>query len=184
MLRFGRRDNPHALAVGMTGVKMGDRLLQIDAPSGQRLGALASKVGLSGRAVAIVPDEAAAARARKGAADAGALVEVEVASPQALSVEEGAFDLAVIDDTGGFLGSLSSGDRDAVIRAVQRALRPGGRLMVISEGPRSGLGAMFAKPAAPPFDATPLLQADGFRSVRKLAEREGLSFVEGLKPRT
>jgi len=28
-----------------------------------------------------------------------------------------------------------------------------------------------------------ILQADGFRSVRTLAEREGLVFVEGVKPR-
>src|SRR5205085_8854538 len=75
MLRFGRRDNPHMLAVGMTGVNMGDRLLEIGCADGGRLAAIAAKVGLSGRAVAVVPDEAAATRARKGAARAGVLVE-------------------------------------------------------------------------------------------------------------
>src|SRR5436190_1494733 len=115
MLRFGRRDNPYALVVDMTGVKMGDRLLQIGCPNGGRLGAIAAKVGLSGRAVACVPDEASAARARTGAGDAGVLVEVE---------------------------------------------------------------------SGPPFDSVPSLEADGFKSVRKLAEREGLIFVEGVKPKT
>ena len=30
----------------------------------------------------------------------------------------------------------------------------------------------------------PPLQANGFKSVRNLAERDGLVFVEGIKPRT
>jgi hypothetical protein len=41
--------------------------------------------------------------------------------------------------------------------------------------------------SGPPFvasgDATLALEADGFKSVRTLAEREGLVFVEGIKPR-
>ena len=47
---FLKRDNPHSLVVGMTGVKMGDRLLQVGCAHGGRLAAVASKVGLSGRA--------------------------------------------------------------------------------------------------------------------------------------
>jgi len=42
----------------MTGVKMGDRFAQVGCPDGGRLAAVALKVGLSGRAVAIVPDAA------------------------------------------------------------------------------------------------------------------------------
>ena len=76
MFRFGRKDDPHALVVGMTGVKMGDRLVQIGCAEGGRLAAVAAKVGLSGRAVAVVPDDASASRAQKGAARAGVLVEV------------------------------------------------------------------------------------------------------------
>ena len=56
--------------------------------------------------------------------------------------------------------------------------------MVIAAAPRGGLGALFtSKTAGPPFDPVPSLEADGFRSVRKLAEREGLIFFEGVKPR-
>ena len=64
---FLKRDDPHSLVIGMTGVKMGDRVAQIGCAHGGRLGAVAGKVGLSGRAVAIVPDEPSSARARKGA---------------------------------------------------------------------------------------------------------------------
>lgn len=80
MIPFRRRDDPFMLVVGMTGVKMGDRLAQIGCAHGGRLAALAGKVGLSGRAVAIVPDDRSAGRASKGATDAGVLVEVEIAS--------------------------------------------------------------------------------------------------------
>ena len=49
---FLKRDDPHLLIVGMTGVKMGDRFVQIGCAHGGRLAAVAGKVGLSGRAVA------------------------------------------------------------------------------------------------------------------------------------
>ena len=92
---FLKRDNPHSLVVGMTGVKMGDRLLQVGCAHGGRLGAVAAKVGLSGRAAVAAPDESSAERARKGAADAGVLVDVDVAPPTRLPFENDAFDLAV-----------------------------------------------------------------------------------------
>jgi ubiquinone/menaquinone biosynthesis C-methylase UbiE len=189
MLPFSRRDDPFMLVVGMTGVKMGDRLAQIGCAHGARLAAIAAKVGLSGRAVAIVPDENAAARARKGAEHAGVLVEVEVASPTKVPLEDGAFDLAVIDDTGGLLGTMRPEERVATIRELLRILRPGGRVMVMGAAARGGFGALLTRAqSGPPFtasgDANLALQADGFSSVRTLAERDGLVFVEGIKPRT
>ena len=63
---FLKRDAPHLLIVGMTGVKMGDRLVQIGCANGGRLAAVAGKVGLSGRAVLVAPDEASALRGRRG----------------------------------------------------------------------------------------------------------------------
>src|SRR5438552_3013633 len=133
------RQNPHALVVAMTGVKMGDRLLQVGCGSGSRLGAIAAKVGLSGRAVAIVPDEDSAARARAGAKDAGVLVDVVVAPPTALPADAGPFDVVVVDDTLGLLGTRRAEERVAAVREVHRVLRVGGRVVVIGTAPRSGL---------------------------------------------
>ena len=153
-------------------------------PDGGRLAAVASKVGLSGRAAAAVPDARSAERARKGAERAGTLVEVEVADPRQLPFEDGAFNVVVIDDTAGLLSSSTDEDRGAIVREAARILEPGGRAMVVGRGEPSGLAALVArKPNAPPFDAQPVLHAHGFKAVRLLAEREGFTFVEGLKHR-
>lgn len=185
---FLKRDNPHLLVVGMAGVKMGDRFLQIGCAHGGRLGAVAAKVGLSGRAVVVAPDNESAARARKGAANAGVLVEVEVAPPTRLPVEADAFDLVLVDDTGGLFGTMRPEDRVGSIREILRVLRPGGRVMIVGAATRGGLGALLTRAqTGSPFtasgDAVKALQADGFKSVRTLAEREGLVFVEGIKGR-
>jgi len=183
-----KRQDSHQLVVGMVGVKLGDRFVQVGCANGGWLAAIAAKVGLSGRSVAVVPDEASAARARKGAARAGVLIEVEIAPPTSLPLEDAGVDLAVADDTGGLLGAMSPQDRAASVRELVRVLRPGGRIIIIGAAPRGGLGALLTRTQGGPRffssgDANTLLAADGFRAVRTLAEREGYVFVEGIKPR-
>jgi ubiquinone/menaquinone biosynthesis C-methylase UbiE len=185
---FLKRQDPHTLAVSMTGVKMGDQIVQVGCAHGGRLAAVAGKVGLSGRAVVVAPDESSAARARKGAADAGVLVEIGVAPPTRLPLENDGFDLAVVDDTAGLLGTMRAEDRVAAIRELLRVLRPGGRVTIVGAAARGGLGAMLSRAqSGPPFaasgDAIKALEAHGFRSARVLAERQGLAFVEAIKPR-
>jgi len=136
----------------------------------------------------VVSDEASYARARKGAEQAGVLVEIQSAAPTRLPFDDGNFDVAVVDDTGGLFGSMGEQDRAGSVRELLRILRPGGRLMIIGRAPRSGIAALLARaPSEPSFTAaggaTRALQAGGFASTRLLAEREGLVFVEGIKPR-
>jgi len=186
--RFAKRETPFQLVVGMTGVKLGDRVIQVGCAHGGRLASIAAKVGLSGRALAIVPDEASAVRAQKASANAGVLIEVETAWPTNLPVEDGTFDLAVLDDTGGLFSTMPAEDRVATVRELARVLRAGGRAMIIGTAPRQGLGALLSKAQTGPSlaasgEATRALEADGFRAARTLAEREGLVFVEGIKPR-
>jgi ubiquinone/menaquinone biosynthesis C-methylase UbiE len=185
---FVKGGDSHPLVVGMVGTKMGERFVQIGCAHGGRLGAVAAKVGLSGRAVAITPDEASAERARKGAARAGMLVEVEVAPMTALPVDDRAVDVAVVDDTGGLIAAMRPDDRGGLVRELFRILRPGGRVVALGTIPHRGLGALLSRgPKEPSFAASgalhELLAAGGFRPVRTLAERDGLIFIEAAKPR-
>jgi SAM-dependent methyltransferase len=184
---FVRRRNSHALLVSMTGVKLGDRVAFIGCANGARLAAVAAKVGLSGRAVVVAPDESSAARARKGAENAGVLVEVEVASPARAPLEDSTFDLAVADDTGGLFGAMSSDERVRAVREIARVLRPGGRVMFVGASEATGLARVLARPSAPSLalsgEANRTLEANGFGIVRTLAEREGQIFIEAIKPR-
>jgi len=185
---FVRRGDAHTLLVSMTGVKMGDRVAFIGCAHGARLAAVAAKVGLSGRAVVVAADESSAARAQRGAEKAGVLVEVEVASPGRLPLENASFDLAVVDDIAGLLGAMPADERGRAVREVARILRPGGRIVVVGAAPATGLARFITRPPSTPSfvqsgDASRALKANGFGIVRTLAEREGQVFVEGIKPR-
>jgi ubiquinone/menaquinone biosynthesis C-methylase UbiE len=180
-----RRNNPYTLYVRMIDVRMGDRIAQIGCAHGGRLAATAGKVGLSGRAVAVVFDESSAERARRGASDAGVLIElIEGDRAARVPLDDDSCDLVIVDETGGLLTEMAPEDRSALIKDVKRILRPGGRVMVVGTAPRGGLGALLTRaPQGPPFNPEPWLQSDGFKAVRRLAEREHLVFVEALKPR-
>jgi len=186
---FARRgSDPHVLAVTMTGVKLRDRVAFIGAPVPARLAAIAAKVGLSGHAAAVVPDEAAAARVNQAAANAGVLVDTDVADVKRLPYNDGDFNLAVVDDTGALVEQLSEDERVSLAREVARILRPGGRVVVLGGGEPTGFVKLLSKAPASPLvlsgKMNTLLTANGFGIVRTLAEREGLVFIEGLKPRT
>ena len=185
---FLKRQDPYGLIVGMTGVKLGDRLLQVGCAHGGRLGAIAAKVGLSGRAVALVSDQTSADRASKGAADAGVLIEVEIAPPTRIALDDNGVDLAVVDDTAGLFDGLNDQDRASLFREISRVLRPGGRVMIIGGAARGGLTKLFGGGTVESSFATSgaanqTLESHGFKLVRTLAERDGLVFVEGVKPR-
>ena len=173
----------------MTGVKLGDSLLCIGCSDASLLSAIGSKVGLSGRVSAIVRDAGDAARARRGAEDAGILLELETGGPGRFPFDDGAFNLIVVDNQEGTLTSLGPEERVAVMRECFRTLAPRGRAVVIERATRGGLGALLRASGAQPADpryatsggAIAALEAEGFRAARLLAERQGLSFFEGVR---
>ena len=146
-------------------------------------------MGLSGRVCAIVPDEAHAARARRAAEKFGFLLEIETGPLGRVPFEDGGFNLIVVDNQQGLLSSMRPEDRVATLREAFRLLAPRGRIVIIEQGPRGGLGALFGAGTAPPADphytssggAIVALEAEGFRAARLLAERDGLSFFEGVR---
>ena len=185
---FRRAGEKHALALAMTGVKLGDRLLQIGCTDASLLAAISSKVGMSGRACVIVSTDEESARALRAAERGGILLEVEKkTSLSEFPYEDAAFNLIVIDDQNGLLSSARPEWRVGILQEARRTLAPRGRIVIIERAARGGLGALLDRsaPQADPYylhagGAVTALKAEGFKAVRRLAERDGLSFFEGI----
>ena len=183
LFKLRKSGSPRDLEVSMSGLKLGSKVLQIGGSDGRLIAALASAVGLSGYACAIATDDVQGERFTRAAAAAGVLVEVSVSPLGGLPYDPESFDVVVIKDV---IGEMRSRDRVACLQQAYRALRVGGRCLVIEQAMRAGLGALFSQRA---FDtqyvarggAQTALKAEGFRGVRRLAERDGVSFTEGTK---
>jgi ubiquinone/menaquinone biosynthesis C-methylase UbiE len=175
------------LPIKMSGVRMGERLLQIGVDDPTALATMALKTGLSGSTSVAVTDEASAARARAGAAEAGALIDLHVTNLDALPFDNDAFDAVVVHARNGLLVALHAEARaDRALREACRVLRRGGRIIVIESGPKGGLAGMLHRYRPDPaYDraggTAAALQTAGFKPVRLLWDREGYRFTEGLK---
>jgi ubiquinone/menaquinone biosynthesis C-methylase UbiE len=170
------------LQVSMTGVRMGERFLEVGCSDRSLLAGLAAKVGLSGNAAVAAFDEASAQRASSVGAKVGALVDVRMIDGAALPFDSEQFDMIVIDDTSGSFAGIAAGARAGYLRDMFRVVRPGGRVDVV-EGLGGGLlrGAI-TRPAG--YDTLGDLAAAGFKPVRLLAEKDGYRFIEGLRPQS
>jgi hypothetical protein len=171
--KFRRMRPVDPLQVAMTGVRMGERYLQIFCSDAALTGGLAMKVGLSGVAALAAPDAEQATRARGAAAKAGALIDVQLTPVTSLPWDADAFDMVVIDDTGGDVAALSATDRAEMLSSVRRVLRAGGRVEMIERVTR-----------APNAESEQMLRTAGFKPVRTLAEQDAFRFIEGLKGRS
>ena len=180
------RSQRYALALAMTGVRMGERLLMVG-DNAQLAAELAAKVGLTGRCVMVVGSAAAAASVTAAATEAGVLLEdIRVSALPALPVDRGAFDAAVVDAGPTFLTALDGTGRLALARSLARALRPAGRLIIVEGRPTSPFRPFHATPAGldafrAAGGAATLLETAGFHPVRLLADRQGQRFTEGLR---
>ena len=174
------------LPITMTGVRMGERLLQIGVDDPVTVGALAKKVGLSGVNAVAVSSDAEARRVKAAADAAGVLIDVHVTRWNALPFEAGAFDIVVVHGTRGRLASLPPEHRVWCIQESRRMLRKGGRIVIIEAARRGGLAGLFRghevdEHYARAGGAEGALKAEGFKPVRILGEVEGYKFTEGLK---
>ena len=171
LMRRGRAPAMDPLHVSMTGVRMGERFLQIGCHDRGLLSGLAAKVGLSGTAAVAAFDQEQAKRASGVGAKIGALIETHRIEGLALPFDSDQFDMVVVDDTSGAFGKIDETTRVAYLREARRAVRNGGRIEIV-EG---------AAARAPGYDAVRDLAAAGFKPVRVLAEKDGLRFLEGLR---
>jgi ubiquinone/menaquinone biosynthesis C-methylase UbiE len=173
------------LAMGMAGVRLGERVVQAGMGTPRLFAKLAGKAGLSGRACAVVDSQEAAQPLQAAAAAEGVLIEVVVAEGPTWPLEDASFDVGIVDGNALLRGNPA--ERASRLAEVRRAVRPSGRVLVIRSralglAARLGFGRSAPGPSA---DASTLLHAldgAGFRPARILAEREGMTFVEGFRP--
>ena len=171
MLTRKRSREMDPLHVSMTGVRMGERFLQIGCHDRALLSGLAAKVGLSGTAAVAALDDTDAKNAASIGKKIGALIDVQdIDAGRAWPYDEAQFDMVVVDDTQATFGGTAN--RAAVLSNARRALRAGGRIEIIER----------VKSNVPAYDVQPDLNAAGFKPVRVLAERDGFRFIEGLNP--
>jgi SAM-dependent methyltransferase len=180
---FLRKPSTERLPITMSGVRMGERALQIGIDDPSLAGAIAAKVGLSGHAAIAVSEERSAANARAAAAMAAALVDVQVTPLDSLPFPRDSFDLIVLHAASAALPPLADPAGAAMLREGHRVLRPGGRIVVLEGGTRRGIATWLRAPQPPPHRgvAVDALSAAGFRATRMLAERDGYRFTEGRK---
>jgi len=185
LFRFRRARGPVDLALDMAGVRLGERVLQVGMGNTRLFAKLAGKAGLSGRACAVVDSQEAAQPLQAAAAAEGVLIEVVVAEGPTWPLENGSFDVGIVDGNALLRGNPA--ERASRLAEVRRAVRSGGRILVIRTVSLGLAGRLGFAPshAGPSADASTLLHAlegAGFRPARILAEREGMTFVEGFRP--
>ena len=177
---FLRKSTLERLPVAMSGVKMGERALQIGVDDASLIGAIAAKVGLSGHAAIAVTDERQGGRARAAAAAAGAFIDVHIAALESLPFERDTFDVVVLHARG-VSHPLDDPASVPMLCDVLRVLRAHGRIVIIESGAHGLLDRV--RPAHRPDVSGTLgmLATAGFRAARLLAEREGDRFFEAVK---
>jgi len=167
------------LAVTMSGVRLGEKALQIGEGDTRVAALIAARTGLTGRAVIVLLDEHSAERVRRAVDDVGALAEVGVVDQGDQPTDAG-FDVIVVHDVSQTIASSHAAVRSGWLQLCYRTLRGGGRIVAIESGTPVGFRGWF-RGAKDVRAAEAALASAGFTGVRVLGDREGLRFVEGFK---
>jgi hypothetical protein len=170
------------LSVTMSGVRLGEKALQIGEGDLRVMALIAARTGLTGKAVIAVLNEDSAARARRAIDDVGALAEIGVVD-HGDRPDDAAFDVVVVHDVQRTIASVQPEVRLGWLQLCYRVLRGGGRIVTIEPGSPVGFRSWFSSPkeGGGPAGSETALTSAGFTGVRVLGDREGLRFVEGFK---
>ena len=171
--------SPHATGLAMIGARPGQQLLMVGAADPGLSAAIAGVTGLNGRTLVVDPAPGAQGAIERAAADAGTLVEFEP-RPPAASPGQVEFDIVVLSQTLGLSGQSPA----TQMAEASRALREGGRIIVIQRGKPGGILAAFRGEGTTALTGETirdLLTSAGFRAARVLAHVAGMIYVEASK---
>jgi ubiquinone/menaquinone biosynthesis C-methylase UbiE len=169
-------------SVAMVGVRAGDRAVILGAADATLAAEIGAIAGLNGRAVVVDVGDEARTRVEKAAAKAGALVEFAWAPVTMLPLNDGDFDVAIINRQ---LVHLDGRNRVACCEEALRVVKSRGRVVVIEGLRRPGLFGLLPtrEPGLPAEDSRAALVAAGATATRQLAEVDGVIYLEALRPR-
>lgn len=124
--------------IEMSGVRPGQKVLDIAGGTGDLARAFSKRVGSEGRVVLADINASMLGVGRDRLIDAGLVQNLEFvqANAECLPFDDGSFDLVTIA-----FGLRNVTDKDAALRSMFRVLKPGGRLLVLE----------FSKPVAEPL---------------------------------
>jgi len=180
-----RREMPASMstAVAMTGARGGDRVLVVGSGEPSLPPQITKVTGLSGHVIVADRAEGAAKRVEAAAQRAGAFVEFEDAAPTKLPFPDDDFNVVVANHR---LSNLTDSDRVQCLIELRRVLKPGGRAIAIEAAARAGfLGVLPGRAAAISIaDLQAAFERAGWRTPRELATKDGVLYLEALKPRT
>jgi demethylmenaquinone methyltransferase/2-methoxy-6-polyprenyl-1,4-benzoquinol methylase len=128
-------------ALSQTGLRPGQRALDVASGTGDLGAGLARQVGRGGLAVLTDINREMLARGRDRLIDRGVAAQVEfvIANAECLPFPDGAFDCVTIA-----FGLRNVTDKPAALASMRRVLRPGGRLLVLEfSKPRPEIRAAY-----------------------------------------
>ena len=129
-----------AYAIGVAGVRAGDRVLDLAAGTGDLTRAFARKVGATGQVVHTDINEAMLRTGRDRLLDEGLLLPSVACDAERLPFRDDGFDLVSVA-----FGLRNMTDKERALAEMCRVLRPGGRLLVLEF-------SKVAEPLAKPYD--------------------------------
>lgn len=138
LMSFGIHRLWKRFAIGLSGVRSGQQVLDIAGGTGDLAKVFSREVGSTGRVVLSDINSSMLAVGRDRLIDAGCMnVDYVLANAEDLSpFEDNRFDLVTIS-----FGLRNVTDKDAALRSMYRVLKPGGRLLVLE----------FSKPVFEPL---------------------------------